>query len=279
MDRFRRQSDLVPADKLADMTIQVVGLGAVGRPVVENLVAIGCNKLTLVDFDTVDETNVVTQGYINAHIGRSKSEVMYEHVVNVLGKENIKDCYVVNRAWSRRYCGVAKAVFMCVDSIDTRRRIWEACRNEPLFWCDTRMLGLTIRVLSAWDDASNKKYGSTFHRSSETVTGRCTAGSAIWPARIAASLMVNQFVRFINGQPPSDTDILFSLAEYTIDTDVSVQGPEVAAIPVPAMEMNHDGREPGGTTRRRSGRNPARARRRNTAVTTTSSTTAGTPER
>jgi tRNA A37 threonylcarbamoyladenosine dehydratase len=68
-DRFGRQDDLVPRDRLAEITATVIGVGAIGRQVALQLAAIGVPRLQLVDFDQVDLTNVTTQGYWATDIG------------------------------------------------------------------------------------------------------------------------------------------------------------------------------------------------------------------
>ena len=62
-DRFLRQQDLVPRDRLADIKATVIGVGAIGRQAALQLAAIGVPRIQLVDFDVVDLTNVTTQGY------------------------------------------------------------------------------------------------------------------------------------------------------------------------------------------------------------------------
>ena len=71
-DRFERQEDLVPRDRLADTKVTVIGVGAIGRNVAMQLAAIGVPRLQIVDFDVVDMTNVTTQGYLSADIGQPK---------------------------------------------------------------------------------------------------------------------------------------------------------------------------------------------------------------
>ena len=53
-DRFQRQEDLVPRDRLADIKATVIGVGAIGRQVSLQLAAIGVPRLQIVDFDVVD---------------------------------------------------------------------------------------------------------------------------------------------------------------------------------------------------------------------------------
>ena len=71
-DRFVRQQELVPRERLTDITVTVIGVGAIGGNVACQLAAIGVPRLQLIDFDIVDATNVTTQGYTQADIGMSK---------------------------------------------------------------------------------------------------------------------------------------------------------------------------------------------------------------
>ena len=71
-DRFARQQDLVPANRLADLLITVIGVGAIGRQVALQLAAVGARRLQLIDFDRVEATNVTTQGFLADDIGQLK---------------------------------------------------------------------------------------------------------------------------------------------------------------------------------------------------------------
>ena len=70
--RFARQEDLIPTAALAAATATVIGVGAIGRQVALQLASLGVRRLQLVDFDTVELTNVTTQGYWQEEIGRPK---------------------------------------------------------------------------------------------------------------------------------------------------------------------------------------------------------------
>ena len=71
-DRYSRQQDLVPRERLADVTATVIGVGAIGRQVALQLAAIGVPRLQIIDFDVVDHTNLTTQGYWAVDIGSPK---------------------------------------------------------------------------------------------------------------------------------------------------------------------------------------------------------------
>ena len=57
-ERYSRQKDIVPADRLADCKATVIGVGAIGRQVAIQLTAMGISWLQLIDFDTVEISNL-----------------------------------------------------------------------------------------------------------------------------------------------------------------------------------------------------------------------------
>src|SRR5204863_4485613 len=71
-DRFTRQRDLVPAERLAPLLVTVIGVGSIGRQVARTLAAIGARRMQLIDFDHVEDTNRTTQGYLLEDVGQLK---------------------------------------------------------------------------------------------------------------------------------------------------------------------------------------------------------------
>ena len=141
--RLIRQRDLVPEEKLNDTPITIIGVGAIGRQVAIQLACMGARKLQLIDFDTVDETNFTTQGYLPAQIGRPKVEALRDSICEI---DNEIAVELINDRYRPKY-NVGQAVFCCVDSISARAAIWRSVQDSIQFWCDGRMLGETIRVL------------------------------------------------------------------------------------------------------------------------------------
>ena len=195
-DRFVRQQELVPAERLAELLVTVIGVGAIGRQVALQLAAIGARRLQLVDFDVVDASNVTTQGYLASDVSQPKVRAMCEAVRRL--DPAIEVAVVEDRF--RPKLDVGEAVFCCVDSIAVRTAIWRSLGGRARFWADGRMLGETMRVLVAADDIGRDHYPTTLFASSEAEAGRCTARSTIYTANIAAGLMVHQFVRWLRRQ-------------------------------------------------------------------------------
>jgi sulfur carrier protein ThiS adenylyltransferase len=74
-DRYERQKNIVPIERLARCSVTIVGVGAIGRQVALQLTAIGIPRLQLIDFDIVKETNLASQGYLEEDLGKLKVEV------------------------------------------------------------------------------------------------------------------------------------------------------------------------------------------------------------
>ncbi|WP_013630031.1 ThiF family adenylyltransferase [Rubinisphaera brasiliensis] len=207
-DRFARQRDLVPQEKLNDLTITVNGVGAIGRQVALQLAAIGARRLQLVDFDVVDESNITTQGYRQSDIGKPKTAAMAEAIRELdpsIKLETIEDRF-------RPTQSLGQAIFCCVDSIAARTAIWRAVEGASEFWADGRMLGEVIRLLVATNEASRVHYSQTLFAPSEAQQGTCTSRSTIYTANIAAGLLLHQFTRWLRGIPVDQETSLNLLA-------------------------------------------------------------------
>lgn len=205
-ERYSRQRDIVPADRLVACKATVIGVGAIGRQVAIQLTAMGIPWLQLVDNDAVEISNLASQGYMENDLDRPKVEATADicHQINQ-GLE----LYSVNDRF-RRSTEIGNVIFCCVDRIDTRRLIWEAVKDKAGYFCDGRMSAEALRVLTACDFESRKHYPDTLFRAEEAYVGPCTAKSTIYCANIAAGLMVAQFAKYLR-QLPVDCDIQLNL--------------------------------------------------------------------
>lgn len=212
-DRFERQEELVPRERILREIVTVIGVGAIGRQVALQLTALGVPKLQLIDFDHVERSNVTSQGYLTDDIGRPKVEATGDachQIEHLLAVEEIKDRFRPSQE-------IGSTVFCCVDSISTRATIWRSVERRCSFWGDGRMLGETIRVLAATADQGRRHYTSTLFPQAEAQAGRCTSRSTIYAASLAAALLVHQFTRYLRSQP-LDVDAMFNLlaGEYIL---------------------------------------------------------------
>ena len=212
-ERYSRQRDVVPPDRLATCKATVIGVGAIGRQVALQLAAMGVPWLQLVDFDTVEESNLASQGYLEADLGRPKVEATGDLCRRV--QQGLELLQVNGRF--RRSMEIGNAVFCCVDKIDIRRTIWEAVKDQAAFFTDGRMSAEVLRVLTACDPASRKYYPSTLFAAGGAYAGACTAKTTIYCANIAAGLLLAQFAKHLRNFPV-DPDIQLNLltSEITV---------------------------------------------------------------
>lgn len=100
--------------------IHILGCGATGSTVAENLVRFGLTNLTLYDFDTVEPHNIANQMFRSIDIGKPKVEALSAMLIDINPalKETLK---LEPTGWhGQRLSGY---VFLCVDDIDLRRKI------------------------------------------------------------------------------------------------------------------------------------------------------------
>jgi sulfur carrier protein ThiS adenylyltransferase len=213
--RFSRQEGIVPSEALENLTATVIGVGAIGRQVALQLGALGMPRLQLVDFDRVELTNVTTQGYRQQDLGLLKTEATAQAVCDL--DPEIRVACVNDRYRPGLVQGTV--LFCCVDSISARAAIWRTAGRTCPFWADGRMLGETIRVLSAANEDSRTHYARTLFAQSEAEPGRCTARSTIYAASLAAGLMLHQFTRWLRGLPPAPDLLLNLLADELSPVD------------------------------------------------------------
>lgn len=197
MNRFVRQDSLVPQDKMTQHPATVIGVGAIGRQVALQLASIGCPKIQIIDFDTVDATNITTQGYLARQIGLPKVDALADTIRSIDGNILVGAINDIYRPKHRCH----PAIFCCVDKISTREVIYRSLGKRNCgFFVDGRMLGETMRIIAV-DSTNLPRYKETLFSQEEAQTGACTAKSTIYTASIAAGMMVHQYTRFLRGIP------------------------------------------------------------------------------
>jgi len=202
-NRNIRQRDLIPPEQLEDTQVTIVGVGAIGRQLAIQLAAIGVGRLKLIDFDTVEPENLAPQGFLENDLGLKKV-VAVSHVCGAINSEI--QIQIVDGKFN--LLDFTSGILMCcVDSIETRKRIFESTKNKFEIFIDGRMSAEFMRVLTAHDDKSKEFYRGELFPANEAHQGACTAKSTIYCASIAAGIMVAQFAKWLRGIRPLDCDI------------------------------------------------------------------------
>ena len=91
--RFSRLEKLIGEDKLIDLSkksVLILGVGGVGGYVAESLARSGIGTLILVDFDTIDESNINRQIIaLDSTIGLKKVDVLEKRIKEINSDINI----------------------------------------------------------------------------------------------------------------------------------------------------------------------------------------------
>lgn len=201
-DRFSRQADIVPRERIMDCDATVIGVGAIGRQVALQLTAIGVPHLQLIDFDQVEISNLATQGYLVKDMNQPKVDATATFCRQMNSDLNVE--VILDRF--KRSTPVGNCVFCCVDSIVTRRLIWDAVKDKVNFFVDGRMSAEVLRVITACDEKSRQYYPQTLFAAEQARAGPCTAKTTIYCANIAAGFMLAQFTKYLR-LLPIDPDI------------------------------------------------------------------------
>jgi len=205
-ERFSRQADIVPRERILDCKATVIGVGAIGRQVASQLTAIGLPYIQLFDHDTVEESNIASQGYFEADLTRFKVHATADicHPINPK-----LELHTVNERF-KRSATFGNCVFCCVDKIETRKHIWDAVKDKANFFVDGRMSAEVLRVITACDEKSRHYYPQTLFAAEQAHAGPCTAKTTIYCANIAAGFMLAQFTKYLR-LLPVDSDIQINL--------------------------------------------------------------------
>lgn len=216
----RRDEDIVPLQVLRRLPISIAGVGAGGRPTALQLGAMGTESMLIVDPDTVEQMNIHTQGYKKADVGRNKVDVVSEEIEGFYGEPS---AFGVVSKWEEIDkdnvdITIVKVLFVCVDTMVARHRIWKRVRQEVdglELLIDGRMSAEVLRILTIpmFDDEAVEYYASTLFSDEEAYQDRCTAKMTIYGASVVAGMKICQFTKWLRrnrGLMP-ERDILFNM--------------------------------------------------------------------
>ena len=184
--------------------LHIIGCGAVGSTLAENLVRLGITNITLYDFDTVESHNIANQMFRETDIGKLKTEALRDILLEINPDldSGLKLC---NEGWTdQRLTGY---VFLCVDSIELRRKIAEQYKASAHI---KAMFDFRIRLEDAQHyaaDWSNAEMVRDFigsmnftheEAAEETPRSACNLELSINPTvRTICAYGVSNFIKFV----------------------------------------------------------------------------------
>lgn len=190
-------------EKLLASHALVVGAGGLGSPVVLYLGSAGVGRITIVDHDTVDATNLQRQIAHNlARVGHPKAESARD-AITAINPDVVVD--VVNQradpGMLNQLVAQADVVLDCTDNFETRHAINRACvvHGKPL------VSGAAIRMdgqLSVFDprQPGNPCYACVFPEASGVEETRCATMGVFAPlVGIVGTLQAAEALKLLTG--------------------------------------------------------------------------------
>ena len=134
---FERE-ELLIGDKINELrnkTVLIVGIGGVGGYVTESMVRAGIGHLILVDFDTVDITNINRQLVaLHPNIGKKKVDAYKERILDI-NPDCIVDTYDIFYNEENKDClfdNKIDYVIDCCDSLNSKVILIKECNNRGI---------------------------------------------------------------------------------------------------------------------------------------------------
>lgn len=134
LSRYSRQILMPEIDYIGQLTLTqshaiIFGLGGLGSPAALYLAAAGVGKLTLVDFDEVDDSNLQRQiVHREANIGQAKVESAKQNLLNLNHHIKIETIgHKLSEAEVVNLVKTANVVLDCTDNFASRFALNRAC--------------------------------------------------------------------------------------------------------------------------------------------------------
>ncbi len=194
---FSRQEDLLtPIDFTEPITC--IGCGGIGSPNALLLAKMGCPQMHLIDGDGVEEHNVPNQMFGPQDVGMSKV-----HALKSMIHHFNPDCEVsVDAQFCTEKTSLEGIVISGVDSMHSRKNIWQCIRNNPLVpvYIDARLGGehLEIQTIHPCNPADITHYENTlFDEETQGMQLPCTAQAIMYTGFIVAGFICCQLKKWL----------------------------------------------------------------------------------
>lgn len=187
--------------------LHIVGCGSVGSALAENLVRCGLTRFTLWDFDLVEPHNLANQMFREKDIKRNKAEALLDLLCEI--NPEVRDVTKVKtKGWQGEK--LSGYIFLCVDSIELRRKIVEQHLYSPdvlgVFDFRTRLEDAQ-HYAADWGDPNQKDAllrsmdFSHEEAAEETPTSACGTTLGVCPTvRAICAMGVANFMNFVKGR-------------------------------------------------------------------------------
>jgi tRNA A37 threonylcarbamoyladenosine dehydratase len=217
---FNRQDGIIRPDELPKH-VMIVGAGGIGSWTALAFAKMGAQKITIVDFDDIEDVNVAPQFYRLSDIGKKKGEVLKQRINEEMGKEI---CEYIDGRWENLAVGMpeyisatdVEVLVMAVDSMDIRIKIFNDIKYVGLsLIIDGRMAKeqLEIFAVKMTDQEAVQYYQKYLYPSSEVEEIACTERAVAYNQFVIAGLIGALLKHYAKGELETK-HLLFDLVSF-----------------------------------------------------------------
>lgn len=188
-NRFDRQADIISQEQL-NIPITIVGAGGIGSWTALALAKMGCQRIKIYDFDTVENHNVASQFFKPSQLNLLKIKALEKSIKEQTGikiftyNQNIEEVDIPEK----------ELLIITLDTMEGRAKIAEKYKEKNIYIIDGRMGGLQMEIYNM--PASN--YPKTIVPIEDVEHDICTARAIAFNCMFIAGLignLVRQYIR------------------------------------------------------------------------------------
>ena len=189
--------------KLLRSAAVVVGVGGIGGNAAEMLARLGFGKLTLIDPDTFDETNLNRQNFsCRDVVGMAKVEVVRDRILEISGGADVATYRVAAESDNLpRLIDGADVVIDALDSLSDRHVLQRACAEMGVVMVHGAIAGTALQVTTIYPgDPGLVSFAPLPESEEHKVRGiELETGNPPTTPALAAAIQVIEAVKMITG--------------------------------------------------------------------------------
>lgn len=217
---YTRQIDLIDPEKLTQK-IAIVGAGGIGSWTALALLKMGCQDVTIFDYDKVEEHNIGSQLYGVGDIGKTKVQAVYDRVQTLTEMSPKVVELEVNESNQWGKLNDFDIVISAVDSIDVRRNLFEYIGGGMggKWFIDGRMAGNAIELytIERGNLIDVEFYLKTLFNDSDSRPIACSGRSVIYNTLIISGFIADIVAQLTNDRIPPK-EVIIDLLNFSLMT-------------------------------------------------------------
>ncbi len=211
-NKYSRQYDIIKPEELTT-PIRIIGAGGIGSWTALALTKMGCSKITVQDFDKVDESNTASQIYTSYQIGQPKSLALKETCAfysDPIETEDLK--------WEPKQEIKEPIVIMALDSLQTRADLWQDLKKntDVRLLIDGRMAGDFLRVFFVPLTSNYDNYEKSLVPPERVDPEPCTGKAVVYNVFMVASIIANLVKKFQKEELQEYKEFAFDFSQLQI---------------------------------------------------------------